>query len=109
MLPGFRIRSKQELLKAEAKADLAREIADAPRKGTESPNLTPEQNEKLVQLMRRSDAFNDAYTALEDAPEGTLRPESLRGALATLAEERDKASEEVSRCREEIGLRPAAE
>ena len=51
-------------------------------------------------------SLGDAYTALEDAPEGMLRSEGLRRALSTLAEEKDRAFEEAHRYSKDIGIRP---
>jgi hypothetical protein len=96
--------AKLEFLKAQAKADLAEEIADAPRKGDERPNLTREQDEKLRELMRRGDSLNDAYTTVEDAPPELLRDEARERILAVLASERDKGWKEAHRYKEELGL-----
>jgi hypothetical protein len=101
--------AKQEFLKVEAKAGLAREIADAPRKKCREDRiaeLTPEQDAELRQLMRRSDEFNNAYTALEDHATGKVDETSLRRTLAVLVEESERAAEEAHRYSEELGLRP---
>lgn len=102
--------AKEESLKAEARASLAREIADAPRNADERPNLTREQDQKLRELVRRGDSLNDAYTTLEDAPlkqfgdEETSAEKARRRILAVLAGERDKGWEEAYRYKEELGL-----
>ncbi len=95
------------VLKAEARAELAGEIADAPRKGRKERirELTPEQDERLRRLMRRSDELNNAYTALQGRATGAIPDKNLRRTLAVLAEERDHANEETRQLQEELGLR----
>lgn len=99
--------TKEELLKAEARADLAREIANVPRKGRKEriAELTPEQDAESHRLIARSDALVTAYTVLEDAPEELIRDDARRRAMGVLAEEKDRATEEAHRFHEELGLR----
>jgi signal recognition particle GTPase len=94
----------EELMKADARMELAMEIADAPRKEGEKPNLSYEQEQEVRRLIKRSDAFNNAYTDLQDLPEGQIDEKRLRNTLAVLAEESDRAAEEASRRKEELGL-----
>jgi len=100
--------AKEGFLKAEARAELAAEIADAPRKGCAEriANLTPEQDEELRQRITRSDGLNNAYTDLEDHAAGKVRENRLRRTLGVLVEEKERAAEEVGRYKEELGLRP---
>jgi hypothetical protein len=101
MLEGLR----EKLLRVESRADLLKEIADAPRNGDDRPNLTREQDEELRRLMRRSDELTNAFTTVEDVPEGQIR-EARRGRiLSVLVEERERASEAVDRYKEELGLK----
>jgi hypothetical protein len=95
---------KEESLRVGAKADLAREMADAPRKGDEKPNLTQEQEEELRRLIRRSTALYNAYTTIEDIPGGQNEAGARRGMLAVLVEESDRATKEAHRYKEELGL-----
>lgn len=71
--------------------------------------LTREQDEKLREMIRRSDSLNDAYTTVEDAPEERLRDEARRRILADLAIERDKTWEEVRNYKAELGREVKAE
>ena len=96
---------KEESLRAGARADLAREMADAPRKGDENPTLTREQDEQLRHLIRRSDALFNAYTTIEDIPEGRIEADARRPILAVLVEESDRATKEAHRYQEELGLK----
>ncbi len=100
-------KAKENLLKSEAEANLAEDIADAPRKADERPDLTPEQDEKIRRLMRRTDAFTHAYTVLEDLPEEEVPEEARQRTLAVLVVERDRAEEETQQFMKELGLRPA--
>lgn len=98
-----------ESLKAEATADLARRIADAPRRGLAEriADLIPEQDAERHRLIARSDAFAAAYTVLEDAPEEVvIRPDAKRRAMGVLAEEKNRATEEAHAYHEEPGMRP---
>jgi hypothetical protein len=101
MLEGLR----EKLLWVESRADLLREIADAPRNGDERPNLTREQDEELRRLIRRSDELNNAFTTIEDTPEGQIDERRRERILSVLVDERDYASEEVGRYKEELGLK----
>lgn len=100
--------AKEEALKAEARAGLAREIADAPRESRRERivDLTREQNEKITRLIRRSDAFTNARTALEDHAAGEMDEKVLRRTLGILVEEGEKATEEAHRYSEELGIKP---
>lgn len=98
-------KAKEESLKAEAGLAMAVEIADAPRKGKERPSLTREQDETLRSLIRRGDALNDAYTTIEDVPEGQVEEKRRRRILGVLVEERERANAEHKRFKEEIGLK----
>jgi hypothetical protein len=98
-------KAEEESLKAEAGLATAMEVADAPRKGEERPNLTREQDETLRSLIRRGDALNDAYTTIEDIPEGQVEEERRRRILGVLVEERERANAEHKRYKEEIGLK----
>jgi hypothetical protein len=62
--------ARMGFLKADVRADLAHEIADAPRKSRNDKiaDLTPEQDAEPRRLIRRSDALMNARTALEDMP-----------------------------------------
>jgi hypothetical protein len=101
MLEGLR----EKLLRVEGRADLLEEIAEAARKGDERPNLTREQDEELRRLIRRSDELNNAFTTVEDVPEGQIREERRGRILSVLVEERERASEAVDRYKEELGLK----
>jgi hypothetical protein len=46
----------------------------------------------------------NAYTAIEDLPEGQIREEARRRTLAVLLEERGRAEAEAQRYKEELGL-----
>lgn len=89
------------------RAELAVEIAEAPRRLRRSrePELPPEQEEHLEGLIRRADGLVAAYTAIEDAPEGTIAEKARRRSLAVLAEEMERAHQDAHRYQEEIGLR----
>lgn len=66
--------------------------------------------ETALCLIACSDSLTHAYTVLEDHDAtGKVREESLRRThpRPVLVEERDRANGEVSRYKEEIGLRPA--
>ncbi len=54
----------------------------------------------------RSDALNNARTALEDYPTGKVPEENLRRTLAVLIEEGEWAAAEARRYHEEVGIRP---
>ncbi len=101
--------AKEGFLKANAKAELASEIADAPRKGRKDKiaELTPEQDAESHRLISRADALVNARTALEDFAIGKVPEKNLRRTLAVLVEEGEKATEEAHRYHEEIGIRPA--
>lgn len=90
-----------------ARAELAAEIADVPRKGCAEriANLTPEQDEELRQRITRSDGLNNAYTDLEDHAADKVLEKRLRRTLGVLVEEKERAAEEVGRYKEELGLR----
>jgi hypothetical protein len=47
-----------------------------------------------------------AYTVLEDALEGEIRPDAKRRALGVLIEESERATEEAHRYQEELGIGP---
>ena len=98
-------KAKAEFLKAEVRVDLATDIADAPRKGDERPNLTREQDEELRRLMMRSDALTNAYTTIEGMPEGRIREDVRRRMLGVLVGEHELAEEEASRYKEELGFK----
>ena len=91
-------------MKADARMELIMEIADAPRKEGQQPNLTYEQEEEVRRLIKRSNAFNNAYTDIQDLPEGQIDEKRQRNTLAVLAEESDRATEEAHRRKEELGL-----
>ena len=65
--------AKQESTKADARTDLAVEIVDEPRKGGENPTLTRKQEEEEEEvrclIIKRADAFTDAYAHIEDLPD----------------------------------------
>ncbi|MCA1716003.1 MAG: hypothetical protein LC781_03790 [Actinobacteria bacterium] len=98
--------AKEGFLKANAKAELASEIADAPRKGRKDKiaELTPEQDERLRRLINRSDALNNARYDLEDHATGEVSEKRLRASLAVLVEESERANEEAHRYSEELGI-----
>ncbi|MCA1717287.1 MAG: hypothetical protein LC781_10795 [Actinobacteria bacterium] len=100
--------AKEEFLKAEARAELAREVADAPCKSRKDriANLTPEQDAESRRLISRADALVNARTALEDHATGKMDEEALRRTLGVLVEEGERATEEAHRYHEEIGIRP---
>ncbi len=66
--------------------------------------LTPEQQQEGVRLLRRADALNYAYCALEadDWPSTEYKADMLE----TLGALRDEARAEFRRFREEMGVRP---
>ncbi len=98
--------AKEGYLKADARAETAQEMADAPRESRKDKiaALTPEQDAECRRLMRRADELNNAYTALQDNAAGEIPEENLRRTLATLADERDRANEESHRYKREVGL-----
>lgn len=98
-------KAKAEFLKAEVRVDLATDIADAPRKGDERPNLTREQDEELRRLIMRSDALTNAYTTIEDIPEGQIREDVRRRILGVLVDEHERAEEEANRYKAELGFK----
>jgi hypothetical protein len=104
---GAHEKAKEGALKAEARAEGAQELADAPRKSRQDKiaDLTPEQDAESRRLMRRVDELNNAYTALQDHATGEVPEENLRRILAVLVEERDRANEEAHRYHEELGIR----
>jgi hypothetical protein len=59
----------------------------------------------LRRLLKRADAFGDAYTHVEDLPDDQIGEKRRRNILATLSEESDRASEEAGRYKEERGLK----
>jgi hypothetical protein len=94
----------QEMVRMEAKVDLAQEIADAPPQGEGEPKLTLEQEEKLTELIHRADAFVDAYSMVEDVPEDRVQSEDRRKRImGILAEAAEVANAEHSRYKEELG------
>ena len=64
-----------------------------------------EQDEELRRLMRRSDGLVDAYTTIEDVPEGQIEEDVKRRILGVLANEQDLAQEEFDRYKEGLGLK----
>ncbi len=96
--------AKQESTKADAQTGLAVEIADEPRKGGENPTLSREQDEKVRRLIKRADAFTDAYTHIEDLPDNQIGEKRKVNILATLSEESERASQEAGRYKKELGL-----
>jgi hypothetical protein len=96
---------KEEYVKAQARYELAREVADAPRKGAESPDITRDQREELGRRIARADALQSAYCAIEDAPEDQWRESARLRALGVLAEERDHATEEAHQYKRELGFK----
>jgi hypothetical protein len=96
--------AKEEYAKAQARHDLALEVADAPRKGSEDANLTYEQREELYRRIRLSDALNSAYAVLEDAPESQIHEDAKRGTLGVLAGEMSRAARDVHKYRRELGI-----
>ena len=55
----------------------------------------------VLEAIQRSDAFNDAYTVVEDS--AGLDPAARERALAVLAQARDRAAAEVERLEAAIG------
>lgn len=96
---------KEEYVKAQARYGLAREVADAPRKGSESPHMSREQHEGLRRRIALADALQAAYAAIEDAPESQWAESARVRALGTLAEERDRATEEAHEYKRELGFK----
>lgn len=103
--------AKGEAVRAEARAELAWQIAKAPPAAgslpgsLEKPHLNAEQDQKLVELIQRADSFNDAYAMIEDVPEEGVRDERWRRIiLGVLAEAKEAANQEHERYREELGL-----
>lgn len=98
--------AKEGFLKADARTELATEIADAPRKGRKDKiaELTPEQDERLRRLINRSDGLVNARTALEDFATGKVPEKNLRRTLAVLVEESERVNEEAHRYSEELGI-----
>ena len=100
--------AKEGVLKAGAKADLAREIADAARKKSRMERiaeLTPEQHAESRRLISRADALVNARTMLEDYAQGQANEKFLRRTLGVLIEEAERATEEAHRYHEEVGIR----
>jgi hypothetical protein len=104
---GAHEKAKEGLWKAEAGAELAQEVADAPRKSREDriADLTPELDAESRRLLNRADALVTVRTSLEDYATGQLPEAVLRRTLGILVDEADKANEEVERYHEEIGIR----
>ena len=96
--------AKAATRRAQARAGLAYEIADAPPPGEGKPRLTLEQEERLAVLADRADSFNNAYTALEDA-EGFADEDRRQRIMGVLSEASKAANEEHARYREELGLK----
>jgi hypothetical protein len=68
---------------------------------THRMQLTAREDERLLALMRRSDALGTACTAIEDWDAG---PEAIADVLEILTEMRTEAHEAFLRYRREIGL-----
>jgi hypothetical protein len=68
---------------------------------TERMQLTPREDERLLALMRRSDALGTACTALED---WGVDPKDIADVLEILTEMKTEAHEAFLRYRREIGL-----
>ena len=100
--------ARANLWRSGAEGSLLRDMADAHGKSREEriAELTPEQDERLRRLIARSDAFNNARTALEDHATGKEDDKSLRRTLAALVEEGERAEEEVDSYKEELGIGP---
>ncbi len=98
--------AKQESTKADAQTGLAVEIADEPRKGGENPTLTREEEEEEVRclIIKRADAFTDAYTHIEDLPNDQIGEKRRVNILATLSEESERASQEAGRYKQDLGF-----
>ncbi len=95
--------AKAAARRAQARSDLAHEIAAAPPLGEGEPRLTLQQKEKLSELMARADSFNDAYTVVEDA-ESFDEEERRQRIMGVLAKASKAAEEEHARYKEELGL-----
>jgi hypothetical protein len=67
----------------------------------EGVQLTQKEDERLTALMRRSDALNAAYVAVED---WSANPEDIADVLEILNPMRDEASRNFEVYRREIGL-----
>lgn len=98
--------AKAGCLKADARAELATEVADAPRESREDKiaALTPEQDAESRRLIRSAGELNNAYTILQDHAVAEIPEENLQRTLAVLAVERDRANEEAHRYMEEAGI-----
>ncbi len=98
--------AKEGYLKAHSKVELAREIADAPRRNDARvpAQLKREEEEELRRRMRRCDELNNSFTTIEDVPEGQITEDARRRTLAFLVEERERAHEEFGQYRAELGL-----
>jgi hypothetical protein len=68
---------------------------------TERMQLTPREDERLLALMRRSDALSSACAAIED---WDASPEAIADALEALGEMRTEAHAAFMRWRRDIGL-----
>jgi hypothetical protein len=68
--------------------------------------LSLEQEEEIVRRMMRADALNDARRVLEDLSEDVLKLRDKWATIDALALAADDANEEVSRYKEDLGIRP---
>jgi GrpB-like predicted nucleotidyltransferase (UPF0157 family) len=85
-------------VRAEEELARARDRAERP----EGVKVSPREDERLMDLMRRTDALSNACAAMEDWCAGT--PEYLARYLEVLKEMHAQANEAFLRYRREIGL-----
>jgi hypothetical protein len=87
--------------KVRAEEELERATDRAERSGAEGVQLSEREDERLLALMRRSDALGTACTALED---WGVNPKDIADVLEILTEMKTEAHEAFLRYRREIGL-----
>jgi hypothetical protein len=87
--------------KGRAKEELNRAVWRLNR--PEGAELHPQEEERLRQLMRRSDTVTDAYFSIEDI-ESEANPARKAEMLAVLKDLMDEASEAYRRYKLEVGL-----
>ena len=85
-----KVRAEEELARAQDRAERA-----------EGVQLSEREDERLMTLMRRSDALSNACAAVED---WSANPEDIADVLEILTKMRVEAHEAFLRYRREIGL-----
>ena len=81
--------------------ELERALDHEERSGAEGVQLSEREDERLITLMRRSDALSNACAAVED---WSANPEDIADVLEILTKMRVEAHEAFLRYRREIGL-----